>query len=234
MSNYLALQTELKNRGLNPGPLDGIWGPKTRRAMQSFQIENKLTVTPLPDAATLAALFTPGAAPVPSSKLPITWLDEANRLRGVHETPGSKSNPVLLDWADDLDLHYPSDDIPWCGLFVAHTMRVALPDEPLPGNPLGARAYERFGIGCEPQLGALAVFWRKSKTSGLGHVGYLVGQRPDAYQVLGGNQGDAVSTAWVSKSRLVDTRWPVTGDFPLNRTLPLYSASGAHLSTNEA
>lgn len=223
---YERVQRALAAKHFDPGPFDGDWGPKTRKAMQAFQISMHLPLTDLPNETTLANLL--GVSTV----APITWLDEATRLLGLREGPGAKDNPIILDWGDDLDLHYPSDDIAWCGLFAAHTQRVALPDEPLPSNPLGARQWEKFGVTCAPQLGAIAVFWRISKKSGKGHVGYLVGERKNAFLVRGGNQGDSVSDAWVGKDRFLGARWPKTAPKPFNRPLP--QGGAGTLSTNEA
>ena len=39
------LQTELSNRGFNPGPADGLKGPKTRSAIREFQSAKGLEVT---------------------------------------------------------------------------------------------------------------------------------------------------------------------------------------------
>ena len=38
-------QKKLKRLGYNPGPLDGIWGPKTQKAIKKFQQDNSLLVT---------------------------------------------------------------------------------------------------------------------------------------------------------------------------------------------
>jgi hypothetical protein len=59
------------------------------------------------------------------------------------------------------------------------------------------------------------VFWRKSKQSGLGHVGFYAGEDNDAFRILGGNQSDSVSLAWVAKERLVASRWPATVSAPV-------------------
>lgn len=224
------IQVALQKDGLNPGPVDGIWGPKTRSAMQTFQITNKLIVSDTPNSETLAALFP--RTTNDGDARPILWLEEAYRLIGVREISGPKSNPLILDWANDLDTHYPSDDIAWCGLFVAHCIRSALPDEDLPANILGARQYEKFGHKCDPQQGAVGVFWRKSKESGFGHVGFLIGERTDAYQVLGGNQSDSISMAWVSKSRFLQARWPVTFSPETKRPLARLTVAG-NLSVKE-
>jgi methyl-accepting chemotaxis protein len=43
-----------------------------------------------------------------------------NTPPGLREGPGKAGNPIILDWAGDLDLHYPNDATAWCGLFIAH------------------------------------------------------------------------------------------------------------------
>jgi len=131
-------------------------------------------------------------------------------------------------------LSYNDDDIPWCGLFVAHCMGSQLPEERLPNIPLRARAWENFGHGeDEPCLGAVMVFWRQSKASGKGHVGFYWAEDDGAYHILGGNQSNSVSITRISRDRLLDARWPSTAGnpTPLKRTA---SKNGRVLSQNEA
>lgn len=84
----------------------------------------------------------------------------------------------------------------------------------LPTNPLGARRWERFGDPTEPRTGAVMVFWRVSRESGLGHVGFYVGEDKEHYLILGGNQGDSVCEAPYPKSRFLTARWPRTAASP--------------------
>jgi uncharacterized protein (TIGR02594 family) len=138
----------------------------------------------------------------------LPWFEEAKHLMGTKELAGKKDNGVILDWAADLDLHYPSDEIPWCGLFVGHCVGSTLPQETLPGNPLGARQWQAFGDAVTPRLGAIMVFWRETKTSFKGHVGFYAGEDDKAFQILGGNQSDSVCLSWLAKDRLLGARWP--------------------------
>ena len=94
------------------------------------------------------------AAPVPvavDNEPP--WLTEARSLLGTPETPGSANNPAIMEWARNLDQWYPGDDVPWCGLFVAHCMSVGAPDEPQAFNRLGARNWLEYGDECDVDLG---------------------------------------------------------------------------------
>jgi len=149
---------------------------------------------------------------------------------GTREVPGPSNNPVIMGWAKNLDQWYTGDDVPWCGLFVAHCMAVGAPQEPQAFNRLGARAWLNYGVACEAVSGAVAVFWRTHPTkSWNGHVALLTGQSDTAYRVLGGNQSDNVTETWISKDRLLGFRAPEGwngADAPMART-------GA-LSTNEA
>jgi hypothetical protein len=44
-ATVLKVQEELQAMGYNPGPLDGMWGRKTKRALKKFQYETGLSVT---------------------------------------------------------------------------------------------------------------------------------------------------------------------------------------------
>jgi|GEM_PF-1349158 len=125
------------------------------------------------------------ATPLPA------WYAEAQRLMGVAEAPGSANNGTIIGWAKSLDgwiaSFFVADSIPWCGLFVAHCMRVALPAEPQPVNPLGALNWRTFGVPLtKPAIGAVQVFQRP----GGGHVGFYAGEDAAAFVVLGGNAFD--------------------------------------------
>jgi hyperosmotically inducible protein len=51
-----AAQEALEDKGFNPGPIDGIWGPKTAAAVSDFQRKENLTVSGRLDAPTLTKL----------------------------------------------------------------------------------------------------------------------------------------------------------------------------------
>ncbi len=231
--NTTALQTALRARGFDPGPIDGVFGPKTRTAVRAFQMSIGLPGSGLVGPKTMAALFGEAASTPVKTEVPLqlTWMLEASRLRGVKETPGAADNPVILDWAEDLKVAYNDDGIPWCGLFTAHCMNFGLPDEPLPANILGARQWSKFGRAVTPQWGSVLVFWRGSRDGWQGHVGFYWAEDATHFHVLGGNQSDMVSVTRIARDRLLDARWPLSVE-PLN-IIRRSSANGILESKNE-
>ncbi len=164
---------------------------------------------------------------------PPIWYTTAQKYLGVKEIPGAKSNPAIVGWAARLGgwfkSFYTKDETPWCGLFVAHVMREAVPSIKLPSNPFSALAWASWGVSlASPTIGAILVF----KRSGGGHVGYYVGEDATCFHVLGGNQGDAVSVTRIEKNRLVATRWPSVGVLPDSGRVWLSGVGKP--STNEA
>lgn len=204
----MSIQRALIAKGFVPGEVDGIWGRRTIAAVKAFQAHAGLEVDGIVGPRTSAALFS-GAVPHSTNPL-LPWLAEAENLIGTREFLGKRDNPAILDWADNLDIHYPGDETPWCGLFVAHCIGSTMPDEILPSNPLGARQWEKFGDPTAPRLGAVMVFWRGSRDGWTGHVGFYTGEDDSAYRVLGGNQSNSVCLTWISKDRLLKARWPRT------------------------
>ena len=227
------LQQALKALGFDPGPIDGAIGRRTIAAITAFQQSRGLVADGVAGARTQAALASarpPLASPLASLAMP--WLLEAQRCLGITETRGAANNPLIIGWGRRLRISYTDDEIPWCGLFVAHCTGSQLPAEPLPVNPLGARNWARFGIACAiPQPGAIMVFWRKSLASGLGHVAFYIGEDAASFHVLGGNQGDTVSVTRLPRARFVTARWPATAPPPTGSPRQL-TPQGA-LSTNE-
>jgi uncharacterized protein (TIGR02594 family) len=155
-------------------------------------------------------------------------LVKALELYGVTEVVGPKHNPVILEWAKELGIPYKSDEVPWCGLFVAVCIKRA-GREPV-NSPLLSRNWVNFGVASpSPMLGDVLVFSR----NGGGHVGFYVGEDAKNYYVLGGNQGNQVNVVKIAKSRLLEARRPAYKSQPLNiRKIQLNISEST--STNEA
>jgi uncharacterized protein (TIGR02594 family) len=135
------------------------------------------------------------------------WMQEAIRLIGTKEVPGSADNQLILTWAESLDKDiadtYTDDSIPWCGLFTAHCIQTG-GFEPV-DEPLWALNWAHFGYELEePAFGAILSFSR----NGGGHVGFYISEDDEYYHVLGGNQMDMVCIKKVAKANCKGIRWP--------------------------
>jgi len=227
------IQRRLKTLGYAAGPVDGIAGRLTRRAIVSFQTDNGLRADGIAGPETIAALF-PAADSEPAGPTDTTvpWLAEAKRWQGLKEVAGPGSNKTILAWGRAVADWFTDDDIPWCGVFVHGVLASALPEEPLPANALWARGWLRFGTTIDPTPGAVLVFWRGSWSGSSGHVGFYAGEDSTAFHVLGGNQSNSVTVARIARNRLLGARWPRTAPLPTVQR-QLRQAAGS-LSTNEA
>ena len=233
LADWTSVQTHLHTLGFDPGPIDGIRGRRTIAAVRRFQHSRGLVADGLVGPATLRALAGEAGAGASPGLDRMPWYQEALRLVGTREIEGPASNRTILEMAEGLDLAYEDDDIPWCGLFAGHCVGMSLPEEVLPGAVLRARAWERFGVEAAPQLGAVMVFWRRTRDCGLGHVGFYFAEDEGGYHILGGNQSNMVNVVRLRKDRLVTARWPATALAP-EGTVVTAPAGGGAFSTDEA
>lgn len=157
-------------------------------------------------------------------------LVEAVKHIGVKEIVGKEHNPEIMQWAKDLGVSwYTNDEIPWCGLFIAHCAKSA--GVQVVKSPLRALSWAEYGTAVDdPMLGDILTF----KRDGGGHVGIYVGEDDKHYHVLGGNQSNSVNVTRIVKSRLYKARrtaWKVAQ--PSNVRKVYLEAKGT-ISTNEA
>lgn len=137
-------------------------------------------------------------------------LKQAASQIGVYEWKDG-SNPKVEQYLDhgyseDNEDTGLRDDVPWCAGFVAWCCETVGMGST---NSLMARSYERWGISSKetPLPGDIVTFWRKTKSSGFGHVGFFVGwEKHNRILVLGGNQSDSVNVTSYSTNRLVSIR----------------------------
>lgn len=233
MATTREIQQALADLGYDPGPVDGLPGPKTTAAIKAFQAHEGLAIK-FPGTVgpkTITALFpTKKSIPEGSSKAVIPpWVEIALAKKGLRE---NQDHAELIKFlrSDGSSVGDPAK-VPWCGDLVSTCIALALPHEPQPSNPYLARNWLRVGSPTDPTLGAIAVFWRGSINGTQGHVTFVVGKAVGALYCLGGNQGDAISIAKISTDRLLGCRWPSTFD---RLPLRLPEMSGGALSLNEA
>lgn len=199
-------QWVLKEAGFDPGPIDGQEGPKTRAAAYAFS--KPVGVEP-------------------------PWIKEAEKVIGHHEVVDSEE---LRAWLrkDGATLGDPAK-LPWCGDFVETAIKLALPKEKVPANPYLARNWADWGEDATRRYGAVIVFWRGRRAGTQGHVGFAtaIDEARGLVEVLGGNQGNEVSRAWLGMDRILAWRAPKgwASKMPL---IGVRSSGSAAISTNEA
>jgi uncharacterized protein (TIGR02594 family) len=141
----------------------------------------------------------------------------------VEESEGDNRGPVIRRYIKLAKAGREGD--PYCAIAV----NAALEFNGIPGTEsAGARSFEwnekkRFVKLKGPAYGAIAVFWRGSKKSGYGHVGFYVGETEHHVYTLGANQGDDFNESPFPKAGksfgLIGYYWPV--DYPKPEIKPI-------------
>jgi len=124
---------------------------------------------------------------------------------GMQEFVGPADNAEIIQMFADVGHSWVEDDsVAWCAAFVgSHLKRAGLPHT----GKLTARSYLDWGQPVnDPEPGDIVVFWRGSRDGWQGHVGFYVSETDKSINVLGGNQGNAVSVKAYSKDRLLGYR----------------------------
>lgn len=126
----------------------------------------------------------------------------AQTLIGMGEVPDQATlSEFLANGGQNLD---PTTTA-WCAAFV----NASLGQAGIEGTgQLNARSFMDWGQPVDtPQQGDIAVFSRGDPNGWQGHVGFFQGYNPDGtINVLGGNQGNAVSIAAYDPDRLLGFR----------------------------
>jgi len=127
---------------------------------------------------------------------------------GVMEVPGAKSNPQIMEYhkySTIKNLFGFADSVPWCASFVCWCLEKSGMTSV---NKQLARSFESWGVSVKdkPLPGDIITFWRTSKKSGYGHVGFFLKKTPKGIYVLGGNQGDSVNVTLFSPAKVTDIR----------------------------
>jgi len=220
------LQRRLDELGYRPGPIDGIFGPRTEAAVRAFQRDSGLKVDGIVGPRTRANLEAPQcratSRPIrPAPSRPANqanpgpageprWLTIARREICTREAgPGEGSNPRIVAFHQATSLRAQDDKTPWCASFVSWVLEEAGIRSTRSAR---AKSYLEWGSALDqPRPGAITVFHRGSgppSSRGPGHVGFFVEDRGDSIGLLGGNQRNHVNIKSYSKSRLLAYRWP--------------------------
>jgi uncharacterized protein (TIGR02594 family) len=229
------IQRALVAKGFDPGPIDGMMGPKTERAIVAFKKSVGLRPRPFVGPVTFGALVEDRPPQRKISKNEPPWLRNARSYIGLKEFKGSSDNPKILKWWRLIKASFKDDETPWCAGFVGGTLEeVGMRSS----RSAMARSYEGWGMPLgEPAVGCVVTFWRgksKAKSRGKGHVAYVVGKdRRGRLMCLGGNQGDAVNVKAFGSNRVTSYRWPSNSEQRPHFELPQIASDGT-VSQDEA
>lgn len=123
---------------------------------------------------------------------------------GTEEIVGGEDNPEVLKYASEVGIAgITSDEIAWCSTFVNW---VAWKAGLQYSGKANARSWLNVGEKVTtPEPGDVVVFWRESRQSWKGHVGFFLGNSADQKRVycLGGNQGNRVSVSAYRKETIL-------------------------------
>lgn len=225
------IQQRLKDLGFDPGPVDGISGPRTEAAISAFKSTIGFNPRPFYGPETDAALFGPiGDAML--TDIPL-WMKVARSLDGQREIKGAKHNPIILRMWEAIKSPIRDDETPWCAAYVGYCLEEAGVRST---RSAAARSYEKWGQRLDERIapiGAVATFWRGSPSSWQGHTAFFEGwDQRGRLLCRGGNQGDSVNVAPFDRARLTGLWWPSGHPIPTRKAPSL--ASSAASSTNEA
>lgn len=135
------------------------------------------------------------------------WLTKARELVGLKEIVGSQHERKILDFfaeAGHPEIH--DDETAWCAAFANAMLRRA---GYAGTGALNARSFLNWGTKLsQPKLGCIVVF-KRGNSSWQGHVAFFIADRGSTVEVLGGNQGNAVSITRMSKADVLGYRWPL-------------------------
>jgi uncharacterized protein (TIGR02594 family) len=224
-------------------PASGIYDDATAAAVTAFQraqnlaakgltafgIVGHMTALALDATANATVPVSPAAAPAGVQVIarsdfgaaPV-WFNWALHEVGVHEV-GNNAGPDIKRY---IKLAHVGDvGEPWCAIFANAAFEQSGIRGTRSASSQSFRHDPNFVSLNGPALGAVCVFWRGSRSSGLGHVGFYRGEAADRVFVLGGNEGDAVKIEALPKASssfgLVGYFWPKAVPLPAIGAVPI-------------
>lgn len=152
------------------------------------------------------------------------WLKWSWGEIGKREVPPNRG-PVVQGYIDLAHCGEIGD--PWCAIFA----NAAFESCKIPGTRSPSSQSFRHDTDFVPlqgpALGAVAVFWRGSHRSGLGHVGFYCGEREGFIWTLGGNENDMVQIEMLNRDAstfgLIGYWWPKS--IPVPQVAPIEVAA---------
>jgi uncharacterized protein (TIGR02594 family) len=150
------------------------------------------------------------------------WVTAGIKDVGFHEEGDNQGIEMFIKQAQCGELGDP-----WCAIWA----NAKLEQSGIKGTRSPSSQSFRHDAGFVklpgPALGAIAVYWRNSPDSGLGHVGFYMGETATQVLTLGGNESDAVREQFEPKSKLFGYWWPKSVALPDGGVIEVASQNGA-------
>lgn len=208
-SKYPSLNRCIREIQENTGvvEIDGLIGPSTERAvahaLAGYDGNDVLGfLSDLPHKLVEKA----NELPLPEHGGHIPWMVVAKRYLGLAEIKGRRHNAKILKFWKRCKLPFKTDETAWCAGYVGGVLEECGIRSSRSGM---ARSYLKWGEECEPEPGAIVVYWRGAVDSASGHVGFIASPVIGNFiPTLGGNQGDRVCVKNYPASRALGFRKP--------------------------
>ena len=147
------------------------------------------------------------------------WVTVGFKDLGFHETGNNRGIEKFIAQA-----HCGNLGDPWCAIWANAKLEQSGIKGTRSASSQSFRKDKNFVKLEGPALGAIAVYWRKSPRSGIGHVGFYLGETKTQILTLGGNESDAVRKQFELKARLFGL--PKSVPLPEERVLRVKSNDG--------
>jgi uncharacterized protein (TIGR02594 family) len=156
-----------------------------------------------------------------SDKIQPAWVTNGLDDLGFHETGDNQGIEAFIAQA-----HCGSVGDPWCAIWANAKLEESGITGTRSPSSQSFRHDPHFVKLDGPTLGAIAVYWRNSPDSGLGHVGFYMGETATQVLTLGGNESDAVRKQFEPKAKLIGYWWPKSVALPVIRVINVTSEAG--------
>jgi uncharacterized protein (TIGR02594 family) len=155
------------------------------------------------------------------------WVTNGLKDLGFHETGNNRGIEKFIDQA-----HCGALGDPWCAIWANAKLEQSKIAGTRSPSSQSFRTNKNFVKLDKPALGAITVYTRGKPNSGLGHVGFYMGETKTQILTLGGNESDAVRKQFEPKTRFVGYFWPKSVDLPTSGVIRVTSEDGQPAGSN--
>jgi len=150
------------------------------------------------------------------------WVTLGLKDLGFHETGKNRGIEKFIEQA-----HCGKLGNPWCAIWTNAKLEQSGIRGTRSASSQSFRTDKNFVKLDGPAFGAIAVYVRGKPKSGLGHVGFYMGETKTQVLTLGGNESDAVRKQFEPKAKLVGYFWPKSIPLPSGGIIKVTSVDGA-------